>query len=388
MSYNTRIFKYVSGIPTSVWSDFSDEKNSYFTKEYLTAFETHNSHNLQFFYIIIFNQDKAVSIAVLQVLEFDFTQSNFVSNTNKFVQKTMNSLSCLMKRQYVKVMICGSPFLSGEYGILISPKENKEEIFDHLVKGIQTILNANKYLKKWVDLILIKDFFTESLPVTNKLKKENYTSVQVDANMVLNLDQNWNTFDDYLSDFRSKFRVKAKKAYKQSAQLVEKDFSAEEIIAHKEVLTKLYKNVFTKANFNWSTLNLSTYAALKASLNEKFIFRVYFLDEKIVGFMSGVINQANLDAHYVGLDYGYNKSHAIYSRILYDYVRIAIDQKLKQVYFGRTAGEIKSTIGAVPQELTAYLRHKKSIANFFFKPFLRRIKPTEFEQRFPFKKNS
>ena len=388
MSYNTRIYKYVSGIPLSVWSDFSEEKNIYFTKEYLTAFETHNSHNLQFFYIVIFNQNKAVSIAVLQVLEFDITQSNFVTNTNKFVQKIMDFISCLMKRNYVKVMICGSPFLSGEYGILINPTENKEEILTHLVKGIQTILNANKYLKKWVDVILIKDFFTESLPVTNKLKKNNYTSVQVDANMVLNLDENWKTFDDYLANFRSKFRVKAKKAYKQSASLVEKEFNAKEIIAHKEVLTKLYKNVFTKANFNWATLNLSTYAALESSLNENFIFKVYYLEDKMVGFMSGIINQNRLDAHYVGLDYDFNRTHAIYSRMLYDYVKIAIDKKLKHVYFGRTSGEIKSTVGAVPQELTAYLRHKKSIANFFFKPFLRRIKPSPFEQRFPFKKIS
>jgi len=386
MNYSTRIFNYVAEIPKDVWNSFSNENNIYFSKEYLTAFETHNSHNLQYFYIVVFNKNEAVSIAVIQVLEFDFTQSNFVSNTNPFVQKAMDSISCLLKRNYVKVMICGSPFLSGEYGVLIKKGADKLLIFEHLVKGVQVILNANKYLKKWVDVILIKDFFTASLPITHQLKKHNYTAVQVDANMVLTIKDNWLTFDDYLADFKSKFRVKAKKAYKQSANLIAKDFTASEIIQYKNSITNLYTNVFTKSNFNWSALNMSTYATLKEDFPEKFIFKAYFLEDKMVGFMSGIINQDCLDAHYVGLDYQYNKSHAIYSRILYDYVQIAIDKQLKKVCFGRTAGEIKSAVGAKPQELTAYLRHKKSFANLIFKPFLKRIKPTPFEQRFPFKK--
>ena len=386
MTYNTRIFNYVAEIPQTIWDSFAQENNIYFSKTYLTAFETHNSHNIQYFYVVVFNKNEAVSIAIIQVLEFDFTKSNFTSNTNKFVQKAMDSISCVLKRNYVKVMICGSPFLSGEYGILIKKGEDKPLILEHLVKGIQVILNANKYLKKWVDVILIKDFINHSLPITQQLKNYNYTAVQVDANMVLTLQKHWTTFDDYLADFKSKFRVKAKKAYKQSANVMVKDLTASEIIANQNRITQLYTNVISKAHFNWTHLNMSTYAALKETLQDQFIFKAYFLENELVGFMSGVINQNCLDAHYVGLDYQYNKSHAIYSRILYDYVQIAINKQLKKVCFGRTAGEIKSSVGAVPQELTAYLRHKKSIANFVFKPFLKRIKPTPFEQRFPFKK--
>ena len=72
--------------------------------------------------------------------------------------------------------------------------------------------------------------------------------------------------------------------------------------------------------------------------------------------------------------------------MLYDYVTLGIERQVKEINFGRTAGEIKSTLGAVPQELTCYIRHKKSVANFLFKPFLKKVKPTVFEQRFPFKK--
>jgi len=371
--------------PDLVWESLSETNNVYFTKQYLKAFEVHNAHSIQFFYIVMFKGNEAVSFAILQVLEFDFVQTNFVSNTNKFVQKAMDYTSCLLRRNYVKVMICGSPFLSGEYGLLIKKGEDKKLILECLVKGIQSILSANKYLKQWVDVVILKDYFTSSLPVVNHLKTYNYTSIQVDANMVLNLKPEWNDFEDYLSSFKSKFRVKAKKAYKQSVNLVTKDLTTEEILEHKTTLAALYKNVFEKANFNWAILNIATYVSLKEILGDNFIFKTYFLEDKLVGFMSGVVSQNTLDAHYVGIDYSLNKKHAIYSRMLYDYVKIGIERKLGYINFGRTAGEIKSTLGAVPQELICYVRHKKSVANFLFKPFLRKVRSTAFEQRFPFK---
>ncbi len=80
-----------------------------------------------------------------------------------------------------------------------------------------------------------------------------------------------------------------------------------------------------------------------------------------------------------------NKSHAIYQRMLYDYIDIAIKQKLSTLNFGRTASEIKSSVGAIPQHLTVYIRHKKSIRNKFLKLFLLKIRPTKFNQKFPFK---
>ena len=71
--------------------------------------------------------------------------------------------------------------------------------------------------------------------------------------------------------------------------------------------------------------------------------------------------------------------------MLYDYIEIAINENLKILNFGRTASEIKSSVGAVPQDLTMYLRHKKSITNKILKLFLQRVQPTPFQQKMPFK---
>jgi len=386
MKYSTRIFNYIDEIPELVWESLSEANNVYFTKPYLKAFEVHNTHRIQFFYLIVYSGNEPISIATIQVLEFDFVAADFTSNANAFIQKASYYIGSLIKRNYVKIMICGSAFLSGEHGIYIKPNEDKKLVLEQLIKGIQAIINANRYLEKWVDIILLKDFITKSLPIVGNLKTYNYSPVQVDPNMVLTLDPTWNEFEDYLSSFKSKFRVKAKKAYKTSCDLVAKDFTVDDIKQYKKELTRLYYNVKDKSSFNPETLNISTYISLKDTLKDSFVLKGYFLDDKLVGFMSGVVSQNSLDAHYVGIDYELNRKHAIYSRMLYDYVKIGIEKKLGYINFGRTAGEIKSTLGAVPEELTCYVRHKKSVANFLFKPFIRKIKPSVFEQRFPFKK--
>jgi hypothetical protein len=71
---------------------------------------------------------------------------------------------------------------------------------------------------------------------------------------------------------------------------------------------------------------------------------------------------------------------------LYTYIEIGIEKRLKTINFGRTASEIKSSVGAVPQDLTMYLRHKKTIKNRILKLLLHRVQPTAFQQKFPFKK--
>ena len=60
-------------------------------------------------------------------------------------------------------------------------------------------------------------------------------------------------------------------------------------------------------------------------------------------------------------------------------------KKLHTINFGRTASEIKSSVGAVPEDLTIYLRHKKGITNKFLRLLLQRIQPSTFQQKFPFK---
>jgi hypothetical protein len=203
--------------------------------------------------------------------------------------------------------------------------------------------------------------------------------------MILKMNPMWKNFEDYLAVLKTKFRVKAKKAMKLSNDLVTKEISVLNFDEHLIKMTELYKKVASKADFNLGEFKLQTYKSFKTKLGDSYILKSYWIGEKMVGFMSGMINRNHLDAHFVGIDYELNKQYAIYQRMLYDYIKIAINNKIEILNFGRTASEIKSSVGAVPQHLTVYIRHKKSIRNKFLKLFLLKIQPSEFKQKFPFK---
>jgi hypothetical protein len=111
----------------------------------------------------------------------------------------------------------------------------------------------------------------------------------------------------------------------------------------------------------------------------------YFLNNQLVGFLSAMRNGENLDAHFIGLNYALNKDYAIYPRILNDYVRLGILFGAKRINLGRTASEIKSTLGAKPQDLTCYTRHKRPFVNSLISPFLKNVKIKSFKEHAPFK---
>ncbi|MDC1373609.1 GNAT family N-acetyltransferase [Polaribacter sp.] len=384
---NALYFSSISEISEEIWEALNCEKNLYFHRDFLLSIEENNSE-IRFTYIVLLDTKKTpIAFASLQFV--DFYVDDIKNDLEVLVRKIKNvgrKLHLFPKKKPLKILICGNTFVSGEHGVFIEKNQNKKTILKELAKAILHFVNGSPILKKEVNFFLVKDFINESLSISDSLKDYNYSPFLVAPNMLLYLAENWQTFEDYLAALKTKFRVKAKKALQRSASLIREDVTLENIEKLLPEMTALYKKVSSKADFNLGDFNLETYIHLKEKLHDNYLLKVYFLDGKVVGFMSGIINQNSLDAHFVGIDYLLNKEYAIYQRMLYDYIKIAIQKRIKLLNFGRTASEIKSSIGAIPQDLTMYIRHKKSIKNRILKLFLQRIEPTPFHQRFPFKK--
>ncbi|MGB0879800.1 MAG: peptidogalycan biosysnthesis protein [Polaribacter sp.] len=383
---NAIFFSSVDEIPQEIWKELNCSKNIYFHPDFLISLEKSNPE-LHFSYIVLLDDDKKpIAFASIQVVDF-FIDS--IKNDLEFLIKKIKNIArkigILPNKKPFKILICGNTFVSGEHGIFIKENQNKKIIIKELAKAILHFVKEDIVLKKEVTIFLLKDFINSSLFITDELKDYNYHPFLVEPNMVLHLNKNWQNLDDYLASMKTKFRVKAKKAFQRSADVKIENVTLKNMESQLPKMTSLYKKVASKADFNLGNFNLETYRDLKEKLGDNYILKTYFLDEKIVGFISGVINKNSLDAHFVGIDYQLNREFAIYQRMLYDYIEIAIEKKLEKINFGRTASEIKSSVGAIPEDLTMYLRHKKSITNKILKLFLQRIQPTPFQQKFPFK---
>jgi predicted N-acyltransferase len=258
---------------------------------------------------------------------------------------------------------------------------SSEIIMTEIGKALDAVAANSKPLHA----IFIKDFKFESLKNTRQFLNFGYSEIKVEPNMIIQLKPEWKNFEDYKNILKSKYRVKANKADSKSSSLETRLFCDEDFETYKHELQALYQNTIDKASFNAQVLNLDTYSHLSRALKENFIVKGYFLENRLIGFLTALVNDNKLDAHFIGLDYELNKSHAIYPRILNDYVRIGIEKQVSSINLGRTASEIKTTIGASPLELSCYIKHKNPFLNSLVKPFFRRIRIKGFKQHSPFK---
>ena len=377
-SYITTLYPSIELIDSAIFEEVNPDKSVYFSKPFLKAFELSNPQ-IEFKYITISNAKKnTVALALVQVINLSVEGTLKNIKVASFVRKFLSLFFC---NEYIKIMFCGNIFLSGEHGISSSNSISKNEIMIQ----IGTALDAVAANTKPLHAIFIKDFKGESLKNTRQFLNFGYSEIKVEPNMIIQLQPEWKSFEDYKNILKSKYRVKANKADSTSSTLNTRLFTEHDFETYKDELQALYQNTIANASFNAQVLNLNTYIRLRATFKDNFIVKAYFLEDKLVGFLTALVNKNTLDAHFIGLDYELNKSHAIYPRILNDYVRLGIEKQVSSINLGRTASEIKTTIGANPLELSCYIKHKNPFLNSLIKPFFKRIKVKEFRQHSPFK---
>lgn len=383
---NACYYSSIEDVPTKVWEDLNCIGDLYLKSKYLSAIAKHHK-DIEFYYLFL--QDKngeTIAFSTIQIVSFN------IQSVQKEDLFSIEYFKCLFEKLHIfstkkptKILTLGNTFVSGEHGVFIKENQDKQKVIKELAKSVVRFVNSNEVFKKEVKAFMLKDFINESLEITDQLHEANYYSFNVDPNMRMEVDADWNSFPDYLAAMKTKFRVKAKKAMQLSSKLETVNITEHNLIDYIDEMNVLYDYVSSKADFNLGKFNLNSFSDLKKNLGDDYIIKGYFLDKKMVGFLSAMTSQKNLDAHFVGIDYKYNKEYAVYQRILYDYINMAIEKKLEGINFGRTASEIKSSIGAVPQDLTIYLRHKKSVPNKFLSLLLSDFKPTPFNQKLPFK---
>jgi len=376
------VFKSVNDVETVHWNRVTDQKNIYLSLGYLDAIEKSLNSEITFRYLIFYNAAHIpVAVAAVQFLPF----------FNKAINK--EDPLCLVKDKIkkkllsssgVEIMTCGSPFSCGENGFMFTNDISENEAYENLTEGLIKLQKSEKRNQK-APVLLVKEFWPDSYSAFSSLKQSGFKDFMIDVNMVMKIDTAWKSFDDYLFTMVTKFRTKAKSAFKKSTDIQVKDLQVKDIIKNKKTIESLYNSVVEKSHFTFGKLNGESFVNLKKNLGNRFIIKGYFFNEELVGFSSALIYNNVTDACYVGINYELNQQYAIYQRMLYDYVALAISESCTELRFGRTAEEIKSTIGAQPVNMKLFIRHQNKIKNSLLKHVFGSIIPSPFELRNPFK---
>ena len=363
---------------------------------YLYALEIAEGRSFEPVYITFSENDKIRAIAYFQIVHFKGKELNSFLNEPEqkkgfsvcLRQAFGNLLVGKVEEMELNLMASGNLFITGDKGFYCAKDvtaTEKESISRQVIDYIKNrVMDAME-----VGTLLIRDFYSDD-DGFDFLNNIGFVGFPTEPDMMMKLPEHWRDFHDYTNALSSKYRVKLKKIMEQSEQVILRKLSSEEVSVQEQRLWQLYENVANHSNFNLSYLPTSYFSDTQKLFGERFQVYGYYFEEKMIGFSSVFIchEKNTLEDHYIGLDYE-NTSHVnLYHRMLFDFVNIALEYRLTNIHYGRTATEIKSSVGAVPIEMKAYIYHNSKLKNFFLAPITRKVKAKEYIIRKPFKQTT
>lgn len=376
MSYTFKKYKSSSEIPNN-WNEVIGQHNIMLSKEYFVTLETSCPENMRCFYVGFFADEKLIGGALFQYLNFiehkTFQKEEAFCNVKNFVAKQFSK----------NVMILGNNMLTGQNGFYFdASKITIEKVIPLLDEAVQEMQRQEGK----TSLIIYKDYQESFIKYFQSKNHQSFYKFSVQPNMILRLKENWLTFEDYLNAFSTKYRTRAKSAKKKIIGIEKFEMNLQDIKMHQKEMNLLYQNVAENAPFNTFFLTENHFESMKASLEDNFKVFGYYLNEKLIGFYTLILNNKDIDTYFLGYDKELQKEKQIYLNMLLDMVEFGINEKLNRIIFGRTALEIKSTIGAQPVEIFGLIKHNNLLINQFMKRIFTSLNPVvEWIQRKPFK---
>ncbi len=377
-----RIYEKTSQVDRVAWSQLHPVAGAFLCLDYLSALEEAHDEGLEVRLAMFYQGAEPLGIAAFQIAHFVTSEDAY---SNVFLNCINAVARCVRGKHIHNILINGNAFATGEHGFSFQPEVNNETIAFCLHHSMEAIAKQEQKKGKRICAMVTKDFYPNTVGVADNLKRYRFRKFQVDHNMVMPVLAEWNTFDDYLDSLNTKFRTKAKAALKRSANLRIVEATEADVFKHFDAMQRLYENVYMKADFRLGKLQSKALAELLKRIPNQFFVRQYFLNDELVGFMTAMRCGNVVEAHVIGIDYNINRDHGVYQRILYDYVELAIRLRCTRIVYGRTAAEIKSTVGAYPVDLTCCIKHRRIISNTLLSMIINYVKPSDYPQREPFK---
>ena len=376
MNYHFQIYLTSAELPGN-WNEIVAPKNILLSKEYFRVLEESKPQNMQCYFGAFFLKEQLIGGCLFQNLDFQnhttFQNDGFKLKIKKFISKKLVR----------DVLILGNNMLTGQNAFYFDETKISE------IKSQALLQNALEDLQikiKKTSLIVFKDFSkTDHFGFEDRIFRS-YFKFSVQPNMILGLKDQWKIFDDYQLNFSRKYRSRINTAQKKLGNIEKVEFDLKRINELSSELNSLYQTVAENATINTFFLPEDHFGKMKESLTEDFRVFGYFLEGKLIGFYTLILNGNTIDTYFLGYNKSLQKEKQLYLNMLLDMVKFGIDERFEKIIFGRTALEIKSTIGAEPDEIFGLIKHNNVFVNLFVAQLFPYLDPkTEWIQRKPFK---
>lgn len=383
------IFRTVETIPRQEWESLVPQSETCLRYPFLCGIESAAHTDMDFRYVLFYQDQRPVAFAMFQVIRFDVGKigpyARHTGESRNLFQEAGHALSRIAKdisrRFSIRMLVLGNAFLTGEHGFYACPDIPATQAFEALMQAVKQL---RKEIGR-VRAVVLKDFEPGPTHPEAFLRAQGYHLFHGDPNMILRLRPEWDSFDHYLDAMASKYRQRARSAFKKSEGLISREMSTADILSENGQLFALFCKIAEKDRFVLQQVPKNYFCILKEKMGDQLKVTGYYHEDQLIAFMTHIPNGHLLEAHYIGYDPELNRDLKIYQRMLYDTVRFAIDEGYECISLGRTAMEIKSTIGAEGQPMNMYINMPQPIVNRLARSVMRNLSMEEWTPRNPFR---
>ncbi|GAA4036844.1 hypothetical protein GCM10022386_23110 [Flavobacterium cheonhonense] len=379
-SFSFQIYAATADLPKS-WDQVAVD-NIFLQTHYLQVLENSAPTNMQCFYIGIFEGSDLIGVALSQYLDLNRLES--FGERDQCMKTYVRNF--IFKNFASHVLFLGNNMITGQNGYAFSKTVDFKCISDLLLDCAQSITTYFKGKGIKIHIVSFKDFYQHC---SDELKNYGFKAVyefKTQPNMIFELQESWQNHEAYIGAFTKKYRDQYKRAHKKGDRIAIRELSLEEITTYEERIYELYHHVAKNAPFNTFFLAKNHFSVFKKHCGDRFRLTGYFLEEKLIGFHSLLLNGNVLETYFLGYDEQIQKEKMLYLNMLYNMTQFGIENRFKKIIFGRTALEIKSSVGAEPVMMSGFIYHTSAWVNRLLPRVFPKLEPTlTWQQRHPFK---
>lgn len=383
------ISERIDAINPEWWDAIAEPHSVFLSRPYLSMLEANSPSQLSMRYALLSRRGQPVAALAMQKVRLESARMQPIPDAD-------NSFGAKLKRGARKLateplddrqlLVLGNLLTYGQHGFARHPLLAAETFWHGAAEAIYRIRRAEK-LEGGADLQLVKDLVGDDISHSQSMLDFGYRELETEPNMMLALDPAWQSYADYLASLASKYR-------KNAQSRILKPFEDERfrigVIANPEAaaqrLHELYLAVHQAQDFRPFTLPESYWRELPATLGRRVrVIGIWEL-ERLIGF---VLMLADIDGTVFAYHIGFDKDAAtrvpVYLRLLHAAIGEAIAMGGRRMSLGRTALEPKAALGAKPERMVVWARHRQPVLNKLVRGLLAHIDHDEAPERNPFK---
>ena len=385
--YQFAVADTLAGLNPELWDHATAQAGLFLSRTYLAALQNSLPENMQPAYALILQDNRVCAAVLMQVVSVELgnLRKNAEADAN-LAKKTLAAASKNLNRVQQKVLVCGNLLNYGFHGIAFAEGVDPAPVWHGVAELLYRLRRSHK-LEGKTQFVLVKDILAPQLEQARQLELLNYRYVETEPNMVLSLNPDWTSHDDYAASMASKYRSSLRnqvfKPIEAAGCRVER---LEDVAGQQERLHELYLQVQAKATVRPFELPARYFGNMALALGERLRCSVLRRGEEIIGFIITVADGTTAIAYHIGFDRAATEELPVYLRLLHAAIADAIAMGCHEVSFGRTALDPKASLGAKPVTFGMMVRHSQPLINGLIKGLLLGVEHDDAPERNPFKK--